>query len=125
MAKAQLPDHFHWKTLQGKKYLFEDYRNMSEPDVIPGIKAGTEFFHKHNTPDLLVIMDVTGIHDNQEIRKEFLASAKEVKPYVKKLAVVGLTTLQVFVVKGINKFTGIGATPFKTMDEGLSWLFEK
>jgi hypothetical protein len=51
-------------------------------------------------------------------------NASIVKPYAKKVAVVGVTKTQEVILTMVNMFSGLGIKPFKDIDEAKNWLIE-
>lgn len=51
-------------------------------------------------------------------------NAAIVKPYAKKVAVVGVTKSQEVILTIVNMFSGLGIKPFRDLEEAKEWLIE-
>lgn len=49
-------------------------------------------------------------------------NASIVKPYAKKVAVIGVTKTQEVILTMVNMFSGLGIKPFKNIDDAKNWL---
>ncbi len=121
MAQS-FPPHFKWITYRGKKILLNNYKNMSGEESVPLIKEGVEYIKDMADPSTNLLIDVTNALDTQHTQLEFRKASIACKPYINKVAVIGITPLKAILLKAINKFSGINAMPFSDESKAKEWL---
>ena len=113
-----------WVEYKEKQILYIDYSNFLNTDeTIKTILNFNDFIKKYNNYNLLILVDVRKSFADEKIIVEALKnSALIIKPYIKKAAVVGVTTTQQFILTIVNVFSGLGIKPFYTLEEAKDWL---
>ncbi len=108
----------------GKKIIFLDYTGVSHHEEDKFIKELDEVknFILSQGDNLLILVDVRNSYGSPKMMNKMKEDGKLEKPFIKKQAVVGITGMKEILLKGINLFTNINITPFKTIEEAKDWL---
>jgi len=115
-------ERMKWFTYKGKEILLDDYSNLNQEVFLQLIYQITDLTFKSGKTDILLIVDVTHSFANKEIIKAFKESGKRSKPILNKTAVLGITGVKKILLNVVNKFTGLNAKVFSTMEEAKEWL---
>jgi hypothetical protein len=115
-----------WIEYKEKPIIYIDYSNLLNSDeTIKTILEVNNFTKKHGEYEMLMLVDVRNSHVNEKIVVNALKNnALTVKPYVKKAAVVGVTTTQEIILTVVNMFSSLGLKPFDTIDDAKKWLIK-
>jgi chemotaxis signal transduction protein len=115
-----------WTEHKEKLILYIDYSNLLNTDeTIKTILEVNDFIKKLGKYELQMLVDVRNSNVNEKIVVDALKNnALTVKPYVKKAAVVGVTTIQEVILTVVNMFSSLGLKPFETIDDAKDWLIK-
>jgi hypothetical protein len=121
-----ISDRIKWIEYKNIPILFADYSNFENSDeTIKTIQEFNTYIVNLNPKDILTLIDVRNSYADEKIVVEALKhSAKLTKPYMKKVAVVGVTSTQEFILSIINMFSGLGIKSFETIDAAKDWLLQ-
>lgn len=125
-------ERVQWVKHKNKDILTITYSGLKDKEeYVKAIAAATDEFVKkavlkNRNPEksVLLLIDVresiavTGVVD------AFTESAKKAKPYVKKLAVVGIEGIRKFLLDTVFRFSGMSGKPFTEMAQAKDWLAE-
>lgn len=107
---------------KNKEILIIDYSNCKEPDMIELARAAKELILKENKKVLIL----NKLNDKTYATPKFIRfieeGLREVEELVVKNAVTGISTVQQWIVKGINLWYKNKLHPFNTVDEALDFL---
>jgi hypothetical protein len=119
-------DRIRWIEHKEKQILYIDYSNFLNTDeTIKTILQVNDFIKKLGKYELLLFVDVRKSNADEKIIVEALKNnALIIKPYIKKAAVIGVTTMQQIILTVVNVFSGLGIKPFNTIDEAKDWLIK-
>jgi hypothetical protein len=102
-----------------------------EEEFINAITEATELVIKESDRingnpgnEILLLVDVTDAVINANVVAAFKTSAQMAKPYVKKMAVVGIMGIRKFLLETVNRFSGMGGRPFLDIEKAKDWLVE-
>ena len=117
-------NRIRWIEHKGKTILYIDYSNFSNTDeIINTILKVNDFVKKLGKYEILVLVDVRNSIANEKIVVDALKNnALIVKPYVRKVAVVGVTVTQQVILTVVNVFSNLGIKPFDKVDDAKDWL---
>ena len=112
------------QTLQyrGKNILHLDYSNLSEKQYLKANQDIEKYLCKLNKNNLLILTDITGDHISIDALKNSKKMSESIKKYVKKNAVIGLSTSHSVFLKAMKYFTDLNIKSFDTEEEALEWL---
>ena len=107
-----------------KPILYLDYSNfLTSDETIKTILEVNDYIKKLGDNEILLLVDVRNSNVNEKIVVDALKqNAIIAKPYVKKAAVVGVTSRQEIILTVVNMFSNLGIKPFDTIDEAKDWL---
>jgi len=113
-----------WIEHKDKSILLLDYSNfLNSDETITTISEVNKYIKKLEVYGILLLVDVRNSHANEKIVVDALKQcAKVIKPYVKKAAVVGVTSKQEIILTVVNMFSNLGLKPFDTIDDAKDWL---
>jgi hypothetical protein len=121
-----ISDRIKWIEYKNIPILFADYSNFENPDeTIKTIQSVNDYILKLEHNEILLLVDVRNSYADKKIIIEALKNnAKIIKPYMKKVAVVGVTSTQEFILSIINMFSGLGIKSFETINAAKDWLLQ-
>ena len=124
VENKETTNRIKWVEYKQKQILYIDYSNfLTTDETIKTILNINDFIKKYNDYNLLILVDVRKSFADEKIIVEALKnSALIIKPYIKKAAVVGVTTTQQVILTIVNVFSGLGIKPFYTLEEAEDWL---
>jgi len=113
-----------WIEHNDKSILLLDYSNfLNSDETITTISEVNNYIKKLELYDILLLVDVRNSQANEKIVVDALKQCgKVIKPYVKKAAVVGVTSKQEIILTVVNMFSNLGLKPFDTIDDAKDWL---
>jgi len=119
-------NRIRWIEHKEKQILYIDYSNFLNTDeTIKTILEVNDFIKRLGKYELLLLVDVRKSNADEKIIVEALKnSALIIKPYIKKAAVVGVTTMQQIILTVVNVFSGLGIKPIDTIDEAKDWIIK-
>lgn len=122
----QLTNRIRWVEHKEKPILYIDYSHFLDTDeTIKAILEVNDFVKKLGKYELLMLIDVRKSYaDEKIIVKALKNNALIVKPYVKKAAVIGVTTTQEVILTVVNMFSSLGIKPFDNIDDAKDWLID-
>lgn len=121
-----ISDRIRWIEYKNIPILFLDYSNFENPDeTIKTVHEVNDYVISHGQKDILTLIDVRNSYaDEKMVVNTLKYGAKLTKPYMKKVAVVGVTSTQEFILSIINMFSGLGIKSFETIDAAKDWLIQ-
>jgi hypothetical protein len=126
IKNKKITNRIRWIEHREKPILYIDYSNFLNTDeTIKAILEVNDYVKTLGEYELLMLVDVRNSHVNEKIVVNALKNnALTVKPYVKKAAVVGVTTTQEVILTVVNMFSSLGIKPFDTIDDAKDWLID-
>ena len=119
-----------WQKHKNKEILLGDYSNItSQEEYTKIIKQATaksikEIKVKYENPDhaVLMLIDIRNSVIGTETLSVFKENAKKIKPYMKKVAVLGIHGVRKILLESVVWFSGLDAKPFDSLEEAKDWL---
>jgi hypothetical protein len=122
-AQAPAVDRVRFVEHKGKRVLFHDLSNISDPrDAFPAVAQSKAIVAQQPPKSLLTLTYVQGSRFNREIIDALKDLVVHNGPYVRHGVIVGLAGLQKVVYVTLTQLTGRRLPTFATVDEGLDWL---
>ena len=107
---------------ENKEILVVDYSNSDEAGMIDIVTRAKIIIAAEPNPVLILSL----FHEKNYITSAFMrhleTSLKEVEHHIDKSAVVGLSKVKVWILKGLNLILKKDIQPFNTVDEALRFL---
>jgi hypothetical protein len=122
--RQYLTEHIHFVTYHGKQILMLDVSHCSASEVGTIVRAVPEFVNTRPRRSVLILSDFTGAAFDLEAVRVMKETAVFNKPYVKKSAWVGTTSLPQESAKNVSSFSRRQFTVFETRKEALAWLLK-
>lgn len=119
-----------WQKHKNKEILLGDYSNItSQEEYIKIIRQATtksikDIKTRYENPDhaVLMLIDIRDSIIGTETLSVFKENAKKIKPYIKKVAVLGIHGVRKILLESIVWFSGLDAKPFDSLEEAKDWL---
>ncbi len=110
-------------THKGMEIALHDYRNIDEDDFVPAIEANVQNSIKMGNPNQLLLLDITNVYISTAVLDTFKKASVDIKPYMRKLAVIGVKGIQKVFLKFILTFSkSNNIKSFNTKEDALDWL---
>jgi len=113
-----------WIEHAGHRILLHDYSNLSGDEYTNAIHDRVASLTGSGLTDVLLLLDVTESFVSKDALAAFKQAGVDVRPHVSKIAVIGITGLQKYLLHLINQFSAVDAKPFDSRAEALDWLVE-
>ena len=112
-----------WHREKNKKILIADYSGLIGDDLM-GVFNISYNTQKTAGTNVLLLTEFTDAKANDEIVNALKKAGKELDQDMKKIAVVGLTTIQRIIYQGYIRFTGQSDKVhlFNNRTEAIQWL---
>jgi len=113
-----------WIEHKGKRIVLADYSGFGAD--LTGLKAEVEHASdltmKEPLDSVLSLVDVTGTSGTPEIVDYIKTAAVATKPYVRKMAVVGIQGYRKILLRAVIAFSGQAIHPCDTIEQAKEWL---
>ena len=110
-------------TRRGVRVCILDFSNITdEATALAAIEESRQVIAKERPGSVYTLTDVTGSRVTPRIRTALHELTKANAPYVVAGAVVGLTSLQMIILRGIVQLTRRRLVAKNSRDEALEWL---
>jgi hypothetical protein len=96
---------YKWVLHKGKRILYADIASQKTEELLDIIARVKVEIEKEPPGSVLAVCDVKGGRQNTEMNQTLKEFTKEIDPYVKMIAIVGLEGLQTIVFNGLLMFT--------------------
>lgn len=120
-----MTDRLSWIEYKGKQLLFYNYKECKPDDMLVIIEKAEKIVSSQPSKSILELIDVTDINYNTESWNKLKKFAKDVEPYSKAAAVVGLSKTTEFMLKAISIVTRRSLSTFENLEDAKNWLIEQ
>ncbi len=113
-----------WIEHNGKKVLYSDHARFGKnaENVIQSIERAIELVRESGEKEILLLEDMHNVFVVTNVLQAFKQAGKNMEPYTKKTAAIGLTgTRRVFLMI-MSKITTLMPHHFDTKEAALDWL---
>jgi hypothetical protein len=110
-----------WIEYKNKEILLIDYRGLGEEEIIETLKLVPERIRERPAP-VLLLADVTDTTTTPAFMSLLKEVGVQIKPFLDKQAIVGISGLKRILLDAYNRFTGSAGGAFPTLDEAKEWL---
>lgn len=119
-----------WQTYKKKEILLGDYSYItSQDEYVKVIRQATaksikEIKTRFENPDhaVLMLIDIRNSIIGTETLSVFKENAKKIRPFIKKVAVLGIQGVRKILLESVVWFSGLDAKPFDSLEEAKDWL---
>lgn len=107
----------------GKEVIYLNYSNLRSMEEIEHLTlTGSKLIRSKPAGSVLTVVNLDGMHFNNDIKNMIAGNLKINKPHIKKSAAFGLTGLLGAFFAGYVKLTGREIKSCKSLEEALSYL---
>jgi hypothetical protein len=110
---------------RGRAILYSDYRGLKGDDLVSQIRANCRLaaqLARMGETEQLRLADLRDTFATPEAIDAIKAVAKEMKPFTKAHAVLGVTGVRKYLLRIVHEFSGLSSRPFDTEAEAKEWL---
>jgi hypothetical protein len=111
----------NWIEYKGKEILFIDYRGLGMDESLETLEQ-VEKIITERKEKVLILVDTRDTYTSAEFMARLKETGKQMRPLMKKQAIVGITGLKAILLDAYNRFTGASLRPFSTLAEAKEWL---
>lgn len=122
MATTLLDLRIQWIEYEFEKILFLDFRALADDEFILLLRKSKELIKQNK--NLRILFDVTDAKIYGNALQQAKLYAKEIQPYRKKSALIGVTGPKKILLNGILRFSGAGTAvkAFDNKESALKWM---
>jgi len=108
---------------KGKKILLEDFSGITPgEEFYEALEQARKTIHSQPENSVLALFDATDGYFDQDVMNKMKEFTTSNKPYMKAVAVVGITGLLKIALMTVSKFSGRDFKTFNTREAALEWL---
>jgi hypothetical protein len=115
-----------WIEHKGVRIQYADYTGFRGD--LKGLKAEVEYASSQTLREplnsVLSLVNVTDTIGTEEIVEYLKHAAARTKPYIRKMAIVGVQSYKRILLRAVVAFTGQDIKPFGTLEEAKDWLVQ-
>lgn len=111
-----------WIEHKGKQILFNNRKNFTEEEIMASVEAVVDLIRSSGKTEILYLLDITNNFVVSTVKDRMKQASKEIEPYIKKIAVIGVVGAQKILVNILNKMIKYRINIFDTHDEAKDWL---
>jgi len=124
-GEDSIQSHIEWIGYKGEKILYVNYSGLLDDGLTDATDEVNSYIKSLEKKENLILVDVRNSNAYEEMTVDALKkNASIVKPYAKKVAIIGVTKTQEVILTMVNMFSGLGIKPFKNIDDAKNWLIE-
>jgi len=105
-----------------KEIMLIDYSDLKEPGMITLVSDAKHLILEHQKPVLLLSIFSAKNFASPKFVRHAETEIKEAEHLIRKNAIVGLSKIQLWIVKGVNRWHKPQLYPFNSIDEALEFL---
>lgn len=113
-----------WLVHKEARIQYADYSGFHSD--LEGLRAEVEYASEQTLLEplnsVLSLVDVTDTLGTQEIVEYLKNAAVRTRPYIRKMAVVGVPGYKRILLRAVIAFIGQDIRPFETLEEAKDWL---
>ncbi len=103
--------------------IFHDYSNIEENKFVSAIESNVIDSKKSGLDGQLLLIDITNSYITTQVLDTFKKASIDIKPFTKKIAVIGIKGIQKVFFKVVTTFAkSQNIKSFKSKTEALDWL---
>lgn len=124
IIEHRFSDHEQWIVHKGTRILLNNYADKNISDLPAAVNANKNAIKNRGRKNLLVLLDLSNVFANREILALFKKTSVELKPYIRKSAVIGIAGVQRYFLNIVNTVSSMNTRAFESKKEALDWLIE-
>lgn len=107
------------------KLYHHDYNELSADEIVPAIESSVNEIVARAERNLRIIIDIRRVKIDSSALTSFKRTSALSKPFIKKIAVVGIYRIQMAFLSYIATAFGLHIRAFDTIDNAREWLVEQ
>jgi hypothetical protein len=113
-----------WITNKEKKIFYADYSEFGKDfqKLKPEVAYANSIMMREPKESVLLLVDVNGTTGTSEITFYLKDAAIQVKPYVRKAAVIGVSGVRLALLRSVSFLSGMDIKPFDDFETAKDWL---
>lgn len=119
---VKFPDRISFISHKGKEILYLNYSHLADSDYDNALGEIVDLITKIEKYDLPVLANVTGNYLSIDHVKNTREAGKLLEPFLKKIAIVGVSKTQEVFLRAVKLFSGLKLKPFQDIEEAKDWL---
>jgi len=117
-----MPGKIQWINHSGKEILQNDRSNLRNDDIIENVKQAVELIKGSGKKEILYLVDNSNTIIVPHVKEYIKKAGKELKPYIKKTAVIGANNAQKILLNILSTITGMNIRAFEEIESAKDWL---
>ncbi|MCP4678662.1 MAG: STAS/SEC14 domain-containing protein [Deltaproteobacteria bacterium] len=122
--KPPMQNREYWVKHDGKPILVHDYSGLVGDEIAETLETLTELVVSRGIYETLFLFDATDMIVNRKAMTVAKRCGPKVKPYTKKMAVIGVEGVARHLTHVVDAFVGFGLRVFDSREDALDWLVE-
>ena len=99
---------------KGKRIYYMDFSNLKkQEDILQVINESASYIRRQPLNSVIALTNIENMFFNSNIRGNFLTFLKKNKPHIKRSAIIGMSSIQRFLVNGLMAATGRDVRSFE------------
>lgn len=119
---VKFPDRISFITHNGKEILYLNYSHLADSEYDNALGEIVDLITKIEKYDLSLLANVTGNYLSIDHVKNTREVGKILDPFLKKIAIVGVSKTQEVFLRAVKLFSGLKLKPFQDIEEAKDWL---
>ena len=107
---------------RAKPIIYLDHTNLRGAEYVKVIEDSMRMARESDKSNRLILVDSTGSVVDRNVARALKRLTLESSSKISKIAVIGITGIQLIVMRAISNFSKTKIKPFKTREEALEWL---
>lgn len=117
-----MPGKIEWIQFKGVEIVFNNRSRLKPDEISVNVREAVEFIKKTGKKDILYLIDNSANIITPDAKEVIRASGKELAPYLKKTAVVGVNNAQSILINILAKITRMDIRIFDDPEKAKEWL---
>lgn len=113
-----------WINYQGHEILFNNRSNLRNQEIIQNVGNAVKMIKGSGKKDILYLIDNTNTIISPDVKDVIKKAGHELKPYLKKSAVIGPNAAQKILINILSKLTGMNIKIHDSLEEAKEWLIK-
>ncbi len=119
-----MPGKLHWISHKGKEILINDRSNLNDNEIVENSNQAVSYIKESGKKDILYLVDNSNTIMVPHVKDHIKKGAKEISPYIRKLAVIGTNTAQKIMLNVLSSLTGMNIHVFEDIESAKDWLIK-
>jgi hypothetical protein len=119
-----MPGTIQWINYKGQEILMNNRSNLKENDIIENSNQVVSLIKESGKKNILYLVDNSNTHMVPQVKDHIKKGAKEINPFIKKLAVIGTSSSQKIMLNVLSSLIGMNIRVFDDEVSAKNWLID-